>query len=123
VCIGPNILIAPSVETIAALCHLHPLAKVDLLPFIDDFHPKTNLVLDRETFIYALTSSPHLSFNNPSSMVYELYEIVLSLMILLMALIYILKYASTSFVVISSINIMLACCVATISFGKTIRGI
>jgi hypothetical protein len=55
-----------------ALYHLHPLTKVDLLLFVDDFHPKTNRVLNREAFVYALTCSPHLSFSDPLSMVYEL---------------------------------------------------
>jgi hypothetical protein len=53
-------------------CHFHPLAKVDLPPFINDFHPKMNLVLDRKTFINVFAHSPHLSFNGPSGMVYEL---------------------------------------------------
>jgi hypothetical protein len=33
-----------------------------------------NLVLDKTTFIYALTCSPHLSFSDPLSMVYELLQ-------------------------------------------------
>jgi hypothetical protein len=66
----PNILVAPLIQTIMALHHLHPLVEVDLPPFVEDFHPEMDLVLDRETFIYALTCSPHLSFGNPSSMVY-----------------------------------------------------
>ncbi len=37
--------------------------------FVDDFHLETNLILDRKTFIYALTRSPH-----PSSMAYELLQ-------------------------------------------------
>jgi hypothetical protein len=43
-CLG--ILATPSSETIATLHHFHPLAEVDLPPFVDDFHLKTNLVLD-----------------------------------------------------------------------------
>jgi hypothetical protein len=70
--LAPNILVAPSIETIMPLCHLHPLDEIDFLPFVDDFRPKTNLVLDKEAFIYALTCSPCLSFSNPSSMVYAL---------------------------------------------------
>jgi hypothetical protein len=46
-CIHPNILAVPLIEIIMALCHLHPLVEIDFLPFINDFHPKTNLVLDR----------------------------------------------------------------------------
>jgi len=66
----PNILVAPLAQTIMALHHFHPLVEVDRPPFVEDFHPKMDIVLDRETFIYALTCSPHLSFGNPSSMVY-----------------------------------------------------
>jgi hypothetical protein len=68
----PSTLVAPSIKTIATLRHFHPLADVDLPPFVDDFHPNTDLVLDRKAFIYALTHSPHLSFGNPLGMVYEL---------------------------------------------------
>jgi hypothetical protein len=53
--LAPSILAAPSVETIAALHHLHRLAKVDFPLFVDDFHLDTTFVLDKETFIYALT--------------------------------------------------------------------
>ncbi len=69
---APNTLVAPLVETIATLHHLHPLPKVDLPPFVDNFHPKTNLVLDKKAFISTLTCSPYLSSSGPSSMVYEL---------------------------------------------------
>jgi hypothetical protein len=48
--LAPNTLIAPSTETIVAFRHLHPLVEVDLPPFVNNFHPKTNLVLDRKTF-------------------------------------------------------------------------
>jgi hypothetical protein len=72
--LAPNIHATPSFETIVALRHLHPLAKVDLPPFVHNFHPKTDLVLDRKAFIYTLTHSPPLSFGCPSSMVYELLE-------------------------------------------------
>jgi hypothetical protein len=67
-----NILVAPSVKTLATFCHLHPLAKVNLSPFVDDFHPNTDLVLDRKAFIFALTHSSCLSSGSSSSMVYEL---------------------------------------------------
>jgi hypothetical protein len=50
----------------------HPLAKVDLPPFVDDFHPKAKVILDQETFVFVLVHSLHLSFDGPSSMVYEL---------------------------------------------------
>jgi len=51
--------------------HFHPLAEVDLPLFVKDFHPEMDFVLDKETFIYALTCSPHLSSGSLSSMVYE----------------------------------------------------
>jgi len=56
-----------------ALPHLHPLAEVDLPPFVDNFHPKID-VLDREAFISTLTRSSCLSSNSPSNMVYELFQ-------------------------------------------------
>jgi hypothetical protein len=61
---------APSVKTITALRHLHPLPKIDLPPFVDYFHLEMDFILDREAFIYALTSFPHLSSNCFLSMVY-----------------------------------------------------
>ncbi len=64
----------PSLETITTFWHFHPLAKVDLLPFVNDFHLEMNLVLDKKAFIYMLPCFPRLSFNNPSSMVYELLK-------------------------------------------------
>ncbi len=57
-----------------ALCHLHPLAEVDFPLFVDDFHPKTDFVLDTNAFIFALACSSRLSFDGPSSMVYELLQ-------------------------------------------------
>jgi hypothetical protein len=68
----PNTPKATSIKTIMAFCHLHPLVEVDLPPFVDNFHLKTDLVLDRKACIYALTHSPCFSSNDPSSMVYEL---------------------------------------------------
>jgi len=62
----------PSAKTIVALCHLHPLVKVNLLPFVNNFHPKANFILDIEALIYALTYFPHLSLDGPLGMVYEL---------------------------------------------------
>jgi len=72
--LAPNTLATPLAKIIVALRHLHTLAKVDLPPFVDDFHLKTNFVLDGEAFIYALTCSPHLSSNGPLGMVYELLQ-------------------------------------------------
>jgi hypothetical protein len=51
---------------------LHPLVEVDLPPFINYFHLETKVILNREAFISILAHSPHLSFNGPSGMVYEL---------------------------------------------------
>jgi hypothetical protein len=70
--LAPNTLVAPLAKTIATLHHFHPLPEVDLPTHVNDFHPKTNLVLDRKAFIFALTHSPHLSSGSPSVMVYEL---------------------------------------------------
>jgi hypothetical protein len=70
--LAPNTLVTPLAETIATFHHLHPLPEVDLPPLVDNFHPKTNLVLDGEAFIFALTHSPHLSSDSSSIMVYEL---------------------------------------------------
>jgi hypothetical protein len=66
---------APSIETIVTLRHLHPSVEVDLLPpFVNDFDPEMDLILDRKAFIFALMCSPSLSFGNPSGMVYELLQ-------------------------------------------------
>jgi len=64
----------PLIETITALWHLLPLAEVDFFPFVDNFHPKMNFVLNRKTFISMLPCSPHLSFSSPLGMVYELLK-------------------------------------------------
>jgi hypothetical protein len=72
--LAPNTFVAPLVETITTFHHFHPLDEVDLPRFVDDFHLKMNLVLDREALIFALTHSPHLSFNGPLGMVYELLQ-------------------------------------------------
>jgi hypothetical protein len=47
-------------------------AKVDLLPFVNDFHLEMEVTLDRKTFIFTLACSPRFSFGGPSDMVYEL---------------------------------------------------
>jgi hypothetical protein len=41
----------PFDETTRILHLLYPLAKVDLPPFVDDFHPKTEVILNQEAFI------------------------------------------------------------------------
>jgi hypothetical protein len=94
-----GILVAPLTKTIVALCHLHPLVEVDLPLFVNNFHPKMDLVLDLKTFIYALTHFP------PSFIWWSFRYgvcfcgIVLSLMILLVASIYFLRYVGTLLVV------------------------
>ncbi len=50
------------------------MVEVDLSFFVNDFLLETNLVLDREAFIYALTRSPCLSFSSPLNMVYEFLQ-------------------------------------------------
>jgi hypothetical protein len=62
---------APSVETIVAFHHLHPLAKVDLPPFVENFHLKTDLDLNKKAFIFALTCFSRLSSNGLLGTVYE----------------------------------------------------
>jgi hypothetical protein len=65
---------APSNETRGVLRLLHPLAKVDLPVFVDDFHLEMKLILDWEAFVFALARSPCFSSNRPSSVVYELLQ-------------------------------------------------
>jgi len=50
----------------------NPFVKVDLPPFVDDFHPETKVISDQKSFIFVLVHSPLLCFNGHSSMVYEL---------------------------------------------------
>jgi hypothetical protein len=61
-----------------SLFFLYPLAEVDFLSFIDDFHFDSKVILDHEAFIFTLAHSPRLSSNNLSDLVYEFYEIGLS---------------------------------------------
>jgi hypothetical protein len=70
--LAPSTHVAPSNETIGVLCLLHPLAKVDFPPFIDDFHLETKDTLYQEAFVYVLVCSLHISFGGVSHMVYEL---------------------------------------------------
>ncbi len=56
--LAPTIHVALLVKTIATFHHFHPLVKVDLPLFVDDFHLHMNLVLDREAFFFM--RSPHL---------------------------------------------------------------
>jgi len=67
-------IVTPSDETTGFFCLLHPLAKVDFLPFVDDFHLKIKVILDQETFIFTLVRSPHLYSSGPLGMVYEFLQ-------------------------------------------------
>ncbi len=69
-----NIVTVASEETIRVLCVFDPFIEVDLPPFIDDFHPKIEVTLDGETFIFVLLRSPCLSFNGLMGMVYEFLQ-------------------------------------------------
>jgi hypothetical protein len=40
---------------------VHPLSKVDLPLFVDDFHPKIEITLNQMAFNFALVHSPHFS--------------------------------------------------------------
>jgi hypothetical protein len=53
------------------LCLLHSLVEIDIPTFINDFHPKMEVTLDQEAFIFALACSPFF-FNGILGMVYEL---------------------------------------------------
>jgi hypothetical protein len=68
--LAPNTLVTPLAETITTFHHLHPMAQV--VPFVEDFLTETDLVLDKETFVFALAHSPCLSSDDPLSMGYEL---------------------------------------------------
>jgi len=114
--LAPSTPTAASVETIVAFHHLHPLVKVDLPPFVDNFHLKTDLVLDKKAFILFGYIFHVFHPTIPRIWFMSFCEIVLSMMILLVALIF-LRYVDTSLVV--NINIMLACCIMTIGFGET----
>ncbi len=70
--LAPSTLSTPSVKTITALCHLHPLVEVDLPSLVDNFHLKMDFLKNKKTFISTLTRSPCLSFHDPLNMVYEL---------------------------------------------------
>jgi hypothetical protein len=60
-----NTLATLSNETMVVLHLFHPLAEVDLPPFVDDFHLETEITLDYETFVSVLVRSLHLSSNGP----------------------------------------------------------
>jgi len=70
----PNTPRAPFDKAMWILCFLHPLAKVDFPPFIDDFHLEMEVILNWGAFTSTLTYSPRFFFDGPSSMVYELLQ-------------------------------------------------
>jgi hypothetical protein len=61
------------VRTIHTLIPSTPI-EVDLASFVDDFHLETEVTLNQEAFVSTLASSPPLSSNGPSTMVYELLQ-------------------------------------------------
>jgi hypothetical protein len=67
-----SITATPFEDTTRVLPLVHPLAKVDIFLFINDFHPKMEITLDQKTFIFALACSQRLSSSCPLDMVYEL---------------------------------------------------
>jgi hypothetical protein len=76
-----------------------------------------DIVLDRKTFIYALTCSHGFSSSSPLSMVYEFLQDYFVLNDFISGFNFFWNmwaYRSWS---CSSINIMHACCIATIGFG------
>jgi hypothetical protein len=70
--LAPNTLVAPLVKTIATLHYLHPLPGLTSPFLLTIFIQRQIFVLDRESLIFALTHSPHLSSSDPLVMVYEL---------------------------------------------------
>ncbi len=77
--------VAPSNETKGVLCLLHPYAKVDLPPFIDDFHLETKVILEKHFFLLWFV---HHIFLLMAFWVWcmTFYNIILSQMILWVAL-------------------------------------
>jgi hypothetical protein len=70
--LAPSTHVAPSDKTTRVLHLLHPFAKIDFLPFVDDFHIEMEVTLDRMEFIFALACPSCFSFSDLSSMVYKL---------------------------------------------------
>jgi hypothetical protein len=81
--LAPTIHVAPLVKTIVVFHHLHPLVEVDLHSFVDDFHPKMDLVLDKKAFIFVLMHSPHPSSDGSSIWCMNFCKIPWFVMILL----------------------------------------
>jgi len=70
--LAPSTHVAPSDKTTKVLHLFHPFAKVDFLPFVDDFHLEMEVTLDRMEFIFALDRPSCFSFSDLSSVVYKL---------------------------------------------------
>jgi hypothetical protein len=64
-------LATPFDETMGIFRFFHPFEKVDLPPFVDDFHLKMKVTLNQEAFVFALARSSHFSFDGPLDMVYD----------------------------------------------------
>jgi len=95
----PNVLVAPLAKTVMAFCHFHPLAKVDLPPFVEDFHLRWILFwIERHLF---MLWHVHHVFHPIILWIWcmNFYEIVLFLMILQMILIFFLRYVGISLMV------------------------
>jgi hypothetical protein len=109
-----------STKTSVAFHHFHPLVEVDLPPFVNYFHPKMDLILDKEAFISTLIGFPRLSSSDPSNMVYQLLQDC-----------FVHDDFANGFVFFfidmqarclwscSSINITFICCITIIVFRKT----
>jgi len=115
----PTLFVTPSTETIATFCHLHPLVEVDLPPFVNNFHLETNLVLDKKIFIFTLTCFPHLSSNDPSSMVYELLWDCFDPNDFANGFDFFFKHVGTSLVVMFFHQYHASYCITIIGFGET----
>jgi hypothetical protein len=72
----------PYDETMGVLHLLYSLVEVDFPPFVNDFHFKMEVIVDRKTFIFALVHSPCLFFMALYVWCTNFNEIVLSEMII-----------------------------------------
>jgi hypothetical protein len=109
---------APLAKTIATFHHLHPLAKVDLPPLVNDFHPNVNFILDKK-HLFLLWHIHHI-FYLVVLWVWcmNFCEIALSLRTLVVVLNFFFgdMWAHHSWSC-SSIYIMFVCYIVTIGFG------
>ncbi len=70
----PNTHATPSNQTTWILHLLHPPVEVDIPPFVNDFHPKIKVTLNRHAFISTLVYSSCISSYHPLSIVYEILQ-------------------------------------------------